>query len=287
MCKQPCPVYADFEYTFTGPSGENKRRRSNSFAEQEELLTDTFGDISCIMPSEDCTEALGAETFAFQDAVAYGRQHEEDIKGAIHRLSARSVPFPKNRKSLEKILSTKDFVCNLPSHPLPQQLRTLKSEVAPGTKIVFGRSVATVKLELGRGSYGRVVMLEPEGSADASAAVKAQSPAGCLAWEYEILEKLRDRLADKYGPDNRVPFPIPLSYLTLADGAMLTMEAVSSSGLNFIDLINVYRKNDQPGLPEILALHYVSRMLQALENLHWFGNVLVSCAKPQYLKIRK
>jgi hypothetical protein len=265
---------------FTGPSGVNKRRRSDNFEEQEEVLTGTFGDISCIMPSEDCTETFGGGTAALQDAVDFGSRHEQDVKGAIQRLSARSVSFPKNRKSLEKILSTKDFVCNLPSHPLPQPLRTLKSEVAPGTKIVFGRSVAAVKLELGRGAYGRVVMLVPEGSADAKAAVKAQSPAGSLAWEYEILEKLRDRTADKYGPLNRAPFPVPLSYLALADGAMLTMEAVSSSGLNFVDLINVYRKRDSPGLPEILALHYVSRMLEALENLHWFGKILVSCFKP-------
>jgi hypothetical protein len=54
------------------------------------------------------------------------------------------------------------------------------------------------------------------------------------------------------------------------------MEAISTSGLNFIDLVNVYRQvRSEPALPELLALHYVCRMMEVLENLHWFGHVLV------------
>jgi len=252
-----------------------KRRKSNAISNVFDE-TESFGDISCILPNEDTTEAL--PPVILSGAVDYEINRKNDMKSAIQRLSSKSVSFPKNRKSLEKILTTEKFVCNLPSHVLPHNLRLQKSAVASGTGIVLGRSSASVKRELGRGAYGCVLLLESEGNqSDAKAAVKAQSPVGSLAWEYEILERLRDRFRSKFGESKRVPFPAPLSFVSLADGALLTMEAVSTSGLNFIDLINVHRQiRGEPALPEILALHYVSRMLEALEHLHWFGNVLVS-----------
>lgn len=252
-----------------------RRRTSGSTGEVE--LTETFGDISCIVASDECTDTLYGATAAIQNAVDYTVRHRQDTKLAIQRLSSRSVAFPKNRKSLTKILSTENFVCNLPTHVLPATLRLNKTAVASGTGITLVRSSASVKQELGRGAYGCVLLLESESNlSETKAAVKAQAPVGCLAWEYEILLRLRDRLHGKIGPSERAPFPAPLSFVSLADGALLTMEAVSTSGLNFIDLMNVHRQyRGEPALPEILALHYVSRMLDAMEKLHWFGRVLV------------
>ena len=259
---------------------QRKRRKSSVFAPELDItLTEKFGDISIIMHSDDNTEMAAANLVAnFQKAVEYGVQHTADTKSAIHRLSSRSVPFPINRKSLQKILTTESLVCNLPSHCLPKNLRlNSKSTVATGTGIVLGRSSASVKQELGRGAYGCVLLLESEGhSSDTMAAVKAQSPIGSLAWEFEILERLRDRLKGKLGPSKTIPFPEPRSFVSVADGALLTMQAVSDSGLNFIDLLNAYRSRNQLALPEILALHYVSRMLYIVETLHWFGHILVS-----------
>lgn len=233
------------------------------------------------MHADDNTEIAAANLVVnSHKAVEYGEQHKTDTKSAIHRLLSRSVPFPINRKSLQKILTTENLVCNLPSHCLPKNLRlNSKSTVAPGTGIVLGRSSASVKQELGRGAYGCVLLLESDGhSQDKMAAVKAQTPIGSLAWEFEILERLRDRLKGKLGPSNTIPFPEPRSFVSMADGALLTMQAVSDSGLNFIDLLNAYRGRNQLGLPEILAVYYVSRMLYIIETLHWFGHILVSFA---------
>lgn len=237
-------------------------------------ITESFGDISCILP-EDNTEVLPDTIVAA--AVDYEINRKTDTKSSIQRLSSRSVSFPKNRKSLEKILATEKLVCNLPSHVLPNDLRLRKSAVASGTGIVLGRSSASVKQELGRGAYGCVLLLETDDNlSDVKAAVKAQSPVGSLAWEYEILERLRERFHSKFETSKRIPFPAPLSFVSLADGALLTMEAVSTSGLNLVDLINVHRQfRGEPALPEILALYYVTRMLEALELLHWSGNILV------------
>lgn len=270
-------LMGSFSQYFVEDAGRVKRRRSNTYS-GEVQLTESFGDIdiSCIMPCEDNTDIFSADhASCIENAVEYGVCHRQDIKMAIQRLSSRSVPFPKNRKSLAKILSTENFVCNLPSHVLPASLRLQKSAVASGTGIIIGRSSASVKQELGRGSYGCVFLLESEiNTSESKAAVKAQAPVGCLAWEYEILERLRNRLHGK--TFERSPFPAPLSFVALADGALLTMEAVSTSGLNLIDLINAHRQfRGEPAVPEILALHYVSRMLDAMEKLHWFGRILV------------
>lgn len=212
------------------------------------------------------------------NASEYDVCHKKEIKGAIRSLSSKSAPFPKNSRSLGKILSTENLVCSLPSHVLPKPLQLQKSIVAAGTKIALGKSSLSVKQELGRGAYGCVCLLEPDTQhSKTQIAVKAQAPVGSLAWEYEILQRLHKRFLSGLGSSKRLPFPKPLSFVSLADGAFLTMEAISTSGLNFVDLVNVYRKvRGEPALPELLALHYVSRMIEVLENLHWFGHVLVS-----------
>ena len=252
-----------------------KRHKSGTLTEEMGLEAD-FGNLSCIAV-EDPTIAIDLLAAA-ESVVEYEVQRKQDVKKAIQRVSTRSEPFPQNLKSLEKILTAKNFIYNLPSKVLPTHLRLQKSSVSPGTTIKLGNSSAPVKQELGRGAYGCVLLLESDGnSSGTKAAVKAQTPAGSLAWEYEILNRLRTRCHNELGNSTRIPFPAPLSFVALADGALLTMEAVSTSGLNFIDLINVHRQqyNGGQAIPEILALHYVSRMMDTLTSLHWTGHVLV------------
>ena len=264
-------------YVFLTDLESVKRRRMTSTTEDLESL-EIFGDISCILPSDETTELVGTSLAALHaNAIEYDSYHKQNVKSAVRLLSSKSTPFPKNSKSLGKILSKEDFVSSLPSHVLPQSLRLQKSSIAAGTDINLGKSTVSVKQELGRGAYGCVFLIDTSSTtSENQVAVKAQAPIGSLAWEYVILSRLYERFRNGVGSQKRLPFPKPLSFVSLADGAFLTMEAVSSSGLNFIDLVNVHRQSrGEPALPEVLALHYVSRMLDVLESLHWFGNILV------------
>ena len=260
-----------------------KRRTSHSIFDSDvgnDLVKNT-GDISVILAIEE-TATLGGDLVVNQQkAVDYDVQQKMESQTAIQRLSSRAVCFPVDRESLEKILMTENLVSNLPCDCLPSNLRLSTKEIAPGTKFVLRRKTAAVKRQLGRGAFGRVLLLaSDEHTSDEMAAVKAQSPIGPLAWEFEILERLRDRLKGKLDPLKQSPFPQPLSFVSLADGAFLTMQAVSESGFTFVDLVNFHRQvRGKHSLPEILALHYVCRMLYVLETLHWFGHILVSCCR--------
>jgi len=145
--------------------------------------------------------------------------------------------------------------------------------------VQIGKHAGTMRKELGRGAYGVVALMDlgEEGSKNkGTIAVKAQCPTDCLAWECEILRKLESRAKVD---DATYGFPCALSFLSLADGAILSMTAGSNSGLNLVDLANVYKLKLGEHVPEIIALHYVSRMLRHLEQLHWHGKILVSTPK--------
>lgn len=108
-------------------------------------------------------------------------------------------------------------------------------------------------------------------------AVKAQAPTGCLAWECEILRRLEERIEEE---DGTYVFPKPLSFVSLADGGILGMTAGSKTGFNLVDLVNIYKLKLGEHVPEIVTLHYVSRLLRHLEQLHWHGKVLHCDVKP-------
>jgi len=190
----------------------------------------------------------------------------------------------RNQQSLSKLLSQKGFICDLPTHVLPKSLKGRHLSTGSGIKI--GRSTGVVEQELGRGVYGIVALLEVDATED-TVAVKAQSPADCLAWEYEILQKISERV-EKHLPKGTsfFPFPRPLSYVSLADGALFSMTAGSRSGLNLLDLINVYTVKMDEKVPEIIALHYTARMLSHLEQLHWYGKILVSSSNIGFLLLQ-
>jgi checkpoint serine/threonine-protein kinase len=134
--------------------------------------------------------------------------------------------------------------------------------------------------ELGRGAYGVVVLMDlRDGSGDGTdtIAVKAQAPTDCLAWECEVLRRLQVRTNEKVGT---YAFPTPFSFISLADGAILSMTAGSGTGFNLVDLTNIYKLKLGEHVPELVALHYVSRMLRHLEQLHWHGKILHCDVKP-------
>ena len=177
---------------------------------------------------------------------------------------------------------------------LPKGLRRTPKK---GTEMDMGEYSFCVKYELGRGVHGIVVLCDCwtiSSKADTSPiALKVQSPTGCLAWEYSILKLLAERVSKKIGvgaftkrrrrsmmpPElkeistkEEYPFPKALSFAVFSDGAVLGMTAGSISGCTLIDVVNAH----QGSVPELIAIHYTSRMLLHLETLHWHGKILVS-----------
>jgi len=192
--------------------------------------------------------------------------------------TASSVPS-NSRIPLPSLLSTNGKNYHLPHISLPRQFR-LKS-IPDGTKVHIAKHEGTINKELGRGSYGVVVQIDRRRRSVASEhntlALKTQSPIDCLAWECEILRKIDRRLRDNV---DESCFPEGFTFLSLADGALLSMSAGSETGLNLVDLVNVYKKVLGELVPEIVALHYVSRLLRHLEQLHWHGKILHCDVKP-------
>jgi len=220
--------------------------------------TDTFGD---------------ALALARATAIDYPSRHRCDIDESRQRLRKRAKVFPRNMRSLYSVLSQEAIYSS--DHVIPRVLKR-KSKIKPQETIKISKTSATVEKELGRGAYGTVVLLEANPScAKRKVCIKAQSPTDCLAWEYEILESL-DRRCRRAG--EKSPFPRPFSYLGLEDGALLAMTASSCSGLTILDLVNNYKMSSTTAsglMPEILAIHYASRMLRTIELLHHKGKILV------------
>jgi len=109
-------------------------------------------------------------------------------------------------------------------------------------------------------------------------ALKVQSPTGCLAHEFQILSSVEKRLKSK--GESKVQsiniFPRPLHFVAHGDGSLLSMTTASRSGINLIDLVNIYHKFEGGRVPELLALFYVSKMLQCVAILHSRCSILVS-----------
>lgn len=211
---------------------------------------------------------------SIEEAVEYGPAHTYDIQMALRRLQTSSTIASNSRSPLLSLLRNEGKCYHLPHIVLPREFRS--KYLKENTKVQVGKHAGTVSRELGRGAYGVVALLDLQDDADQvnTIAVKAQSPTDCLAWEYEILRRLEDRMNPK--KTGALGFSRALSFMSLADGGLLSMTAGSKSGLNLVDLSNVYKLKLGELVPEILVLHYVSRMLRHLEQIHWHGRVLVS-----------
>ena len=152
--------------------------------------------------------------------------------------------------------------------------------ISGNTNVQIGKHIGIMCRELGRGAYGVVVLMDLKGDSEDGAdviAVKAQTSTAVLAWECEILRRLEGRAKEKV---TTYAFPSPLSFISLADGGILSMTAASRTGFNLVDLANIYKLRLGEHVPEIVSLHYVSRMLRHLEKLHWHGKILHCDVKP-------
>lgn len=148
-----------------------------------------------------------------QDAVDYNKLFKSNTQAARDRLKQLASQRVEQATSLNKILSVKTLVYDEPRYILPKVFR--KKLLDQGSEIKIGHCSATVKQELGRGTYGVVVLLNVDSDAADKIAVKAQTCTESLAWEYEILQKIEDRVG------NRFPYPKPLAFTSLADGALM------------------------------------------------------------------
>ena len=209
------------------------------------------------------------------DIVSYASTHEKDLKRAQLWLNAISVIPPNARCTLLSLLSDDGNAFHLPHIPLPRELRVKRLQER--TQISIGKHGGAVCKELGRGSYGSVFLMDVDVNAEASTvAVKVESPTESLPWEYSLLRKLEERLWRK--DLDYYPFPRAHAFMMLNDGAILSMTAASQSGLNLVDLVNVYRVKLGEPVPELVALHFTSRLLKHVETLHCHGKILV-CAR--------
>lgn len=194
---------------------------------------------------------------------------------ALRRIQASSSVASDSRSPLLSLLSVHGKSFHLPHIPLPREFRA--KHLSGNTKVQIGKHAGVVSRELGRGAYGVVALMDlGQGGLHnytKTIAVKAQSPTDCLAWECDILRRLEERTKSN---SEVYAFPSPLSFISLADGGIFSMTAGSKTGLNLVDLANVYKVKLGEHVPEIVVLHYVSRMLRHIEQLHWHGKILVS-----------
>lgn len=197
---------------------------------------------------------------------------------ALRRLQA-SASVPSNSRSpLLALLSLHGQIFHLPHISLPREFRSKR--ISGNITILIGKHAGVMCRELGRGAYGVVVLMDINSEfrdGPDVIAVKAQTPTNCLAWEYDILRKLEERTNE--GPGTHA-FPNPFSFISLADGGILSMTAGSRTGFNLVDLANIYKLKLGEHVPEIVCLHYVSRMLRHLEQLHWKGKIIHCDVKP-------
>lgn len=260
--------------------------------QKDETITDPFfgaiGDISII--DNVSVGPPGNSDFASttvlmdpraMDAVDYCKKNKQDLKDATKRLKQAASGRVGQKTSLIQILAAKT-VYNISNYVLPRPFR--RKLLEKGSEIKIGSTKGTVKQELGRGTYGVVVLLDidEEGSSE-TMAVKAQPHVESLAHEYEMLQKIEDRIGHQYShkenQSDPFPFPNPMSFVALADGGLMGMTAASESGLNLVDLVNTYQEQGWK-MDDLVALHYMARMLHHLELLHWHGKILHCDVKP-------
>ena len=201
----------------------------------------------------------------------YLKIHELDSQQALNTLQQTSI-VPHSDVPLASLLASSSDSFDLPHMLVPRVLRR-KAVIPSKTELsIGGKYSGHICNELGRGAYGVVVLMKKHKSEEVLA-VKSQTPTSCLALEFQLLRKLQQRVGSN---QCCYPFPQPLSFVSLADGGILSMTAGSRSGLNIVDLSNAYKVKLGDTVPELLALHYTSRMLKHVETLHSRGRVLVS-----------
>mmetsp|Transcript_20600 Transcript_20600/g.23120 ORF Transcript_20600/g.23120 Transcript_20600/m.23120 type:complete len:1260 (-) Transcript_20600:14-3793(-) len=200
---------------------------------------------------------------------------------ALRRLQTKSDIISDSHAPLLSLLLSKGKAFHLPKAVLPQQLR--RKRISNTDQVALGKHGGLrLKRELGEGAYGRVILMNTsESNQSDTIAIKVQKPTGCLAWEYTVLQRLEQRLAEDGKEDTNYPFPRPMSFISIADGGILSMSAASESGLTLVDLSNFYKLTlNKTCVPELVALHYISIAIGIVEKLHWHGRILHCDIKP-------
>lgn len=224
----------------------------------------SFGDISRIEDEKTSNFHIMDDNAATilsknHEAIVYERRHKEDMESAMRKCMTAAS---KSRSGFAIFDNRK--------YPMPKAL--LRQSFTSGTKIdLCGGDTVTISNELGRGVYGVVLLCNDD--TNQSDALKIQAPIGSLAHEYSVLLRVEDRIQP---PTSAFyPFPRSRALYAFAEGGLFSMTAGSHSGMNFIDVVNTYKKI-MGNVPELIAIYYTSRMLKHLETLHQNGRVLVS-----------
>jgi hypothetical protein len=219
-------------------------------------------------------QQLSREEDDHLSVVDYEKTHDRDIRMALKRLRNTSIVAPDSGTPLFDLLASRGKVFHLPNTILPRQLRLKR--IARNTEVVVGRHSGLLSRELGRGAYGLVVLMDVfVHNVSSKAAIKVQSPTDSLAWEYEVLQRLEDRMSKHGMVGTSNAYPRPLGFISLADGGILSMSAASDSGLNLVDLSNIYKLKLGEPVPELIALHYTSQMLNIVADMHLHCKILV------------
>lgn len=206
---------------------------------------------------------------------SYDESHDQDVRMSLKRLQNKAIVAPDPNTPLPTLLFSRGKEFHLPNASLPRELR--RKRIARNTDVVVGRHGGRLCRELGRGAYGVVLLMDvPENGLSKKVAVKVQSPTDSLAWEYEVLQRLVNRIRRSGNAYASNVYPQPFSFISLADGGIFSMSAASSSGLNLLDLSNFYKLKLGEAVPELLVLHFTSQMLRIVTDLYWHGEILVS-----------
>jgi hypothetical protein len=218
---------------------------------------------------------LSSKLEIHQSAVDYTKSHNHNIRMALKRLQNKSIVASDSRAPLVSLLVSSGKVFHLPNAVVPRQLRLKR--IAYNTEVSVGKHGGILNRELGRGAYGVVVLMNvSKNNISNNIAIKVQCPTDSLAWEYEVLQRLEDRISRNGKVCSSYAFPRPFGFISLADGGILSMSAASGSGLNLVDLSNFYKLKLGEPVPELIALHYTALMLNVVADMHWHGKILVS-----------
>lgn len=219
-----------------------------------------------IVPNDDTT----TKHVPISPISKYMDVYNRSIQDATLRLKASQTlgSFPR-RKKLADVLSTSGSIYDLPTCALPRPFK--QGTVQRGTEFMIDFCKGVVDQVISRGLNEIMMTLQQD---DDTIVVKSQSPIGCLAWEYQILRTVEIRIQKELPRSIVSPFPTALSFVFLADGAILTTSMDRNSGRNLMDLKRLYDAIGEE-IPEVLILHYTARMLHYIELLHWHAKVLV------------
>lgn len=160
---------------------------------------------------------LSSKLELHQSAVDYTKSHNHNIRMALKRLQNKSIVASDSRAPLVSLLVSSGKVFHLPNAVVPRQLRLKR--IAYNTEVSVGKHGGILNRELGRGAYGVVVLMNvSKNNISNNIAIKVQCPTDSLAWEYEVLQRLEDRISRNGKVCSSYAFPRPFGFISLADG---------------------------------------------------------------------